>query len=71
MMTAKEYKAATEYMKDQLENFFDRYDTYGDGESNLTHLGQNAAATLDIWDGEEAPEEMFEIAFEVATEMAA
>lgn len=56
------------YMQDQAETRHGDFDPHNCGETNATLLAEDAAAHFDLYetDGETIPEEVFEIALEVA-----
>ncbi len=63
IMNAQQIK---NYMRNQLEFRFPYFDTFNCGEVDMTKLAEDAAQELDLYENDEVPEEVFEIAFEVA-----
>jgi hypothetical protein len=59
------------FMRTELNISFDRYDPYNSGEVNSTFLAENAAQEFNYFEGEDIPEVLFEIAYEIAEEYEA
>lgn len=56
------------WMRNQLTLRPGFYDVFNSDEVNSTKLAEDAAHCLNLYDGDEIPEEIFEIALEISEE---
>jgi hypothetical protein len=59
------------FMRSEVNTRFDDYDTYNSGEVNSTFLAENTAQEFNYYEGDDIPEVLFEIAYEIAEEYEA
>ena len=64
-MNASKIKA---YMREQIESRPKYFDTFDNGEINMTLLAEDAAQRFNLYTDDEIPEDVFEIALEVTEE---
>jgi hypothetical protein len=55
-------------MRNQLETNPESFDVFDSGEVNSTRLAEDTAQALDLYVGDDIPEEVFEIALEISEE---